>query len=96
MLGLYLKFFLYWILVNVGIGIQMPPFKLMNCIFPAECPSGFISQNGMPPCQQCDFNTYWTNSTTCENCAVNTITHARGSQSVSDCKGKLFQTKKIL
>lgn len=54
----------------------------------AQCPAGFYSFNGVPPCQSCPVNSYSINATYCEVCPSNTKGRQHAAPSKESCKAK--------
>ncbi|CAD5124520.1 DgyrCDS12799 [Dimorphilus gyrociliatus] len=52
-----------------------------------ECPVGYTSQNGLPPCNPCPQNEYFNSTTLCSPCPAGTSTNGlTGVTDVSGCK----------
>jgi len=63
---------------------------VVNFIVSDQCPQGFTSSDGYPPCTQCPKNAFWIGSTSCATCATGEITLITGAVSNSSCRGMLF------
>eukprot|EP00105_Crassostrea_gigas_P024115 XP_011444257.1 PREDICTED: sushi, von Willebrand factor type A, EGF and pentraxin domain-containing protein 1 isoform X2 [Crassostrea gigas] len=54
----------------------------------AKCAAGTFSVSGMPPCNQCARNSYWSSSTSCTACPNDGKTSSAGAVSVGSCINK--------
>ena len=60
------------------------PFSL----FTAICGENFVSSTGVPPCIECQGNTYRLNKTHCQACPVNTLALRQENPLSSNCSGE--------
>ena len=76
---------------------MFPDFRV-ECIctkfppFPAICGDNFVSPTGVPPCLECQGNTYRLNKTHCQGCPLGTRALRQEEPLSSNCTGEVPHT----